>query len=124
MTKQQHHPEQFDLFKPRPTSGEEPPSAPPPEDGEPVPADVEESYEPTPEDEQARVEMEHGPQARYVPPKTRAQREAEKRAIKRMTDDALGRMGAGGGRQLLTDAESPFAQGSREEERRRGKKKE
>jgi len=128
MAKQQHRPEQFDLFKPRPTSEEEPPSPPPPEE----PA-AEEPYDPTPEDEQARLEMEHGPGVRYVPPKTRAQRDAEKRAIKRMTDDALGRMGAGGGRQLLTDEESPFARGARlaprslgevrEEEKKREKRR-
>jgi hypothetical protein len=79
-------------------------------------------YEPTPEDEQARLEMEHGPGVQYIPPKTRKEREAEKHRIKRMTDDALGRMGAPG-KQLLTDAESPFAAGEREEEERKRKKR-
>lgn len=77
-----------------------------------------EPYEPTPEDEQARLEMEHGSGVTYRPPKTRVEREAEKRRIRQMTDDALGRMGEPG-KQLLTDAESPFAQGGREDDEER-----
>lgn len=110
---------QFDLFEPKPTGGGDEPSLPPPSDDEGLaPVANEEPYEPTPEDEQARLDMEHGPGVTYRPPKTRAELAAEKRRIKQMTDDALGRMGAPG-RQLLTDAESPFAQGARKEEERR-----
>lgn len=113
-------PHQFDLFEPPKLSAEQPPS--PPDEGELIPAAEEAPYEPTPEDEQARLEMEHGPGVTYRPPKTRAEREAEKRRIRQMADDALGRMGEPG-RQLLTDAESPFAQGEREEDERRKRKK-
>lgn len=106
-------PKQFDLFEPKPTGGGEEPSPPPLSDEEALmPVANEEPYEPTPEDEQARLEMEHGPGVRYIPPKTRAEREAEKRHRKRMTDDALGRMGEPG-KQLLDPTESPFAQGGR-----------
>lgn len=117
-------PHQFDLFEPKPTSGGGEPSLPSPsDDEEPAPAAEETAYEPTPEDEQARLEMEHGPGVTYQPPKTRAERDAEKRRIKQMTDDAFGRMGEPG-KQLLTDAESPFARAEREEEERRRKKRE
>lgn len=106
-------PKQFDLFEPKPTGGGEEPSSSSPSDDEGLaPVANEEPYEPTPEDEQARLEMEHGPGVTYRPPKSRQEREAEKRNIKRMTDDALGRMGESG-RQLLTGAESPFVQGGR-----------
>ena len=128
------HPEQFDLFNPPPKGGGEERSSVSPDEEVPA-SEGGEPYEPTAADEQARVELEHGPGARYIPPKTRKEREAEQRAIKRMADDALGRMGAGGGRQLLTDAESPFAQGARpaprslgevgeEEEKKRKRRKE
>lgn len=117
-------PQQFDLFESKPASGGEEPSPPPPSDDEGLaPVAHEEPYEPTPEDEQARLDMEHGPGVTYRPPKSRQEREAEKRQSKRMMDDALGRMGAPG-RQLLTDAESPFVQGQRDEdEKRKWKKK-
>lgn len=111
-------PEQFDLFaKPQRKSGGGEP-LPPPSPEEPV---ADGPYEPTPADEQALLEMDHGPGVQYLPPKSRSEREAEKRRRQAMHDDALGRLGVPG-KQLLTDEESPFARGAREEEKRKPRK--
>jgi len=110
-------PEQFDLFAkpPRKSTGEE--SPPPPENSA-----VDGPYEPTEADEQALLVARHGPDVQYIPPKSREERAAERRRRKAMLDDALGRLGAPG-RQLLTDAESPFAQAEREAEERKKRRK-
>ena len=114
---QRSSPEQFDLFaRPSRKSAEESPLPSSPEGGV-----VDDTYEPTVADEQALLEAEHGPNVHYIPPKSRKEREAEKRRQKAMFDDALGRLGATG-KQLLTDEESPFARAEREEEERRKKK--
>ncbi|MDO8599029.1 MAG: hypothetical protein Q7S02_02885 [bacterium] len=119
MAKRSHHPGQFDLF-PAPKREDENQPPEPPADVELVPPPAEESHYPTAADEQERAEMEHGPGVTYRQPKSRAERAAERRYIRQILDDALGRLGTSG-RQLLTDAESPFVKGAREavEARRR-----
>ena len=52
------------------------------------------SYEPTAEDEQARLEMEHGPNARYIPPKSSAQRRVEQGRIRDLIDKTRRVLGA------------------------------
>jgi|GEM_PF-3603293 len=129
------HSEQFDLFH-APTSdasagaGEASGPAPrreggerasePSADAEHAPATEDVPYHPTDAEEQERVVMEHGPDATYRPPRSRAQRMATRRRIREIMDDIRGRMGAPG-RQLIMDAGSPFVAGAREaaEERRR-----
>lgn len=129
------HPGQFDLF-PAPTEAsgpasqredeERPPE--PPADEELMPAPEDKPYRPTDAEERETFAQEHGG-AQLIPSKSRKEREAQRRRTRAMMDDALGRMGEPG-KQLLTDAESPFARGQRdtaerrkraEEERRRRK---
>jgi hypothetical protein len=116
--------EQFDLFPAPKREGDGRVSESP--NVERVPTSDEAPYHPTDVEEQERVEMEHGPDAQYVPPRSRRDRAEARRRIRAIIDDMFGRMGipgreSGSGRQLLTDAESPFVQGAREavEERRR-----
>lgn len=73
---------QGDLFN-RPSHGADVPPLP---DGPPA---SDEPYEPTAEDEQALLEAEHGPNVRYIPPKSSGQRRAEQGRIRDLIDRTM-----------------------------------